>query len=169
MVISVKKHWNYWSTTACAVRAPAWRQLRRKLANRRTIGYPVVMKVISPDALHKSEAGGVLIGIASAAEVLRGFDLIGDNLKNGTGTMPAGMGYGYRCHGRDGHDFFIGGLRDPAFGPVVVFGLGGIHVEIFRDVQRVLCPVIGGRNPHETATITCMEQSLPVLGEGIGH
>ncbi len=104
-----------------------------------TIGYPVVMKVISPEALHKSEAGGVLTGIASAAEVHHGFARIGDNLKN--------YRHNARWHGvriaamaGDGHDFFIGGLRDRAFGPVVVFGLGGIHIEIFRDVQRVLCP-----------------------------
>jgi acetate---CoA ligase (ADP-forming) len=104
-----------------------------------SIGYPVVMKVVSPDALHKSEAGGVLAGIGSESEVLRGFDLIHDNLKR--------YRRGARLHGvrisamaADGHDLFIGGLRDPAFGPVVFFGLGGIHVEVFRDVERVLCP-----------------------------
>lgn len=104
-----------------------------------TIGYPVVMKVISPDALHKSEAGGVLTGIASEAEVRHGFARIGDNLKNYRHDARW-QGVRIAAMAADGHDFFIGGLRDPAFGPVVVFGLGGIHVEIFHDVQRVLCP-----------------------------
>ncbi|MBM9538070.1 acetate--CoA ligase family protein [Desulfobulbus alkaliphilus] len=103
------------------------------------IGYPVVMKVVSPDALHKSEAGGVLTGIASEAEVHRAFARIGDNLRQFRNDARF-HGVRIAAMATDGHDFFIGGLRDPAFGPVLFFGLGGIHVEIFQDVQRVLCP-----------------------------
>lgn len=104
-----------------------------------SIGYPVVMKVVSPDALHKSEAGGVLTGIASESEVLRGFDLIRDNLKRYRRDAQL-HGVRISAMAAEGYDLFIGGLRDPAFGPVVFFGLGGIHIEIFRDVERVLCP-----------------------------
>lgn len=103
------------------------------------IGYPVVMKVVSPDAVHKTEAGGVLIGIKSSDEARKGFETIKNNLeayKNGAkldGVRITEMA-------SSGHDMFIGGINDPSFGPVVFFGYGGIYVEVFKDVKNVLCP-----------------------------
>lgn len=103
------------------------------------IGYPVVLKVVSPDAIHKTEAGGVLTGINSGEEATRGFTLIQDNLNR---YHPGARMDGVRvtAMAADGYDMFIGGLQDPAFGPVVIFGSGGIYVEVFQDVGRVLCP-----------------------------
>ena len=103
------------------------------------IGYPVVLKVISADAIHKTEAGGVLTGINSQAEAVRGFALIKDNLER---YQPDARLEGVRVSAMatDGYDLFIGGLQDPSFGPVVFFGYGGIYVEVFEDVERVLCP-----------------------------
>ncbi len=104
-----------------------------------TLGFPVVLKVISPDAVHKTEADGVLTGIGSRQEAEDGFARIRENLeryrKGATleGVRVAAMA-------ADGCDLFIGGLQDPAFGPVIFFGYGGIYVEIFKDVERVLCP-----------------------------
>ena len=103
------------------------------------MGYPVVMKIVSPDAIHKSEAGGVLTGIHSADGVHSAFETIRENL------------YRYKADARfqgirvvrqagEGYDMFIGGQLDPSFGPVVVFGYGGIYVEVFRDTASVLCP-----------------------------
>jgi acetyltransferase len=103
------------------------------------IGFPVVLKVISPQAIHKTEVGGVLIGLHSAEEVKRGFAQIRENLAR---HRPAAELTGVRIMAMapDGHDLFIGGLQDPSFGPVVLFGCGGIWVELFQDVERVLCP-----------------------------
>ncbi len=114
------------------------------LAN--SLGYPVVLKVVSPDALHKSDAGGVLIGIEDDQSVRSGFDRIQANLRayksdarfDGVRiSKMAGAGY----------DMFIGGKQDPSFGPVVFFGYGGIYVEIFKDVKMLLCPA--GRDEIE--------------------
>lgn len=103
------------------------------------IGFPVVLKVVSPDAVHKTEAGGVLIGIGSRKEAVQGFARIRDNLER---YRPGARLAGVRVTAMapDGQDLFIGGLQDPAFGPVVFFGSGGVQVEVFQDVERVLCP-----------------------------
>jgi acetyltransferase len=104
-----------------------------------TLGYPLVMKVISPQALHKTEAGGVITGIRSRAEAEGAYAQIAANLAR---YRHDAVFHGVRvCAMADhGHDLFIGGLQDPAFGPVVFFGYGGIHVEVFRDIERALCP-----------------------------
>jgi acetyltransferase len=103
------------------------------------IGYPVVMKVISPDALHKSEAGGVVIGIQGKQEAEDAFHLIQRNLFK---YKPDAIFNGVRvmAMAEDGHDMFIGGKIDESFGPVVYFGYGGIYIEVFKDIQNVLCP-----------------------------
>jgi acetate---CoA ligase (ADP-forming) len=98
-----------------------------------------VLKIVSPDAIHKTEVGGVLTGIGSQQEVINGYALIRDNLER---YQPgAGMtGIRVAAMAPEGYDMFIGGLQDPSFGPVVFFGFGGIYVEVFKDVERVLCP-----------------------------
>lgn len=103
------------------------------------IGLPVVLKVVSPEAVHKTEAGGVLIGINSPAETSAGFDRIRANLER---YHPGARFDGVRVTAMagPGHDLFIGGLQDPAFGPVALFGYGGILVEVVQDVERVLAP-----------------------------
>jgi acetyltransferase len=105
-------------------------------------GYPVVMKVVSPDALHKADAGGVVVGVNDEDGVRRSFASIRENLdryKKGArfeGVLIQRMA-------DDGYDMFIGGKFDESFGPVVVFGLGGIYVEAFKDVMTCLCPADG--------------------------
>ncbi|MFZ7113216.1 MAG: acetate--CoA ligase family protein [Desulfatiglandales bacterium] len=102
-------------------------------------GYPVVMKVVSPDALHKTEAGGVVVGVGSDDEVRRGFSLIRENLeKYKKGARFEGIRIQEMAD--EGCDMFIGGKCDKSFGPVVVFGFGGIYVEVFRDIRTALCP-----------------------------
>jgi acetyltransferase len=106
------------------------------------MGYPVVMKVVSPDALHKTDAGGVVVGVNDEDGVRRSFAHIRENLdryKKGArfeGVLIQKMA-------DDGYDMFIGGKFDESFGPVVVFGLGGIYVEAFKDVMTCLCPADG--------------------------
>jgi acyl-CoA synthetase (NDP forming) len=103
------------------------------------IGFPVVLKVVSPDALHKSEAGGVIIGLTDEGAVKEGFDRIRENLRayrdkaSFEGVRVAKME-------GEGYDMFIGGRQDLSFGAVVFFGLGGVYVEVFRDLKILLCP-----------------------------
>ena len=103
------------------------------------IGYPVVLKIVSPDALHKSEAGGVITGIADNASLKDGFNRI---LKNLRAYKNDARFDGVRIMkmAEEGYDMFIGGTLDSSFGPVVFFGYGGIYIEIFKDVKMLLCP-----------------------------
>jgi acetate---CoA ligase (ADP-forming) len=107
------------------------------------IGYPVAMKVMSPDALHKTDAGGVILGVSGEAEVRKCFARIRESLEaHRRGARFEGIRIQKMAD--DGHDMFIGGKFDESFGPVVVFGFGGIYVEVFRDVQNCMCPVDAG-------------------------
>jgi acetyltransferase len=113
----------------------------------RSLGYPVALKVASPDALHKSDAGGVLLGLDNDHAVTAGFATIEKNLRAyNSGARFDGVRVA-RMAG-EGHDMFIGGRQDPSFGPVVFFGYGGIYIEVFRDVRLLLCPA-GSREVAE--------------------
>jgi len=125
-----------------------------------TIGYPVVMKVISPDAVHKSEAGGVLVGVNDAEAVRKGFATVQANL-NDYKKGARFDGVRIMSMAGEGHDMFVGGSVDNAFGPVALFGYGGIYIEVFRDTQTVLCP----SNPREiTIKISRLKSSKILEG-----
>ena len=103
------------------------------------IGYPVVLKLVSPDTLHKTEAGGVIVNVTDSKAVAEGFETIRGNLARfNPGARFAGIRV-MKMAG-EGIDMFIGGRMDASFGPVVYFGFGGIYVEVFKDVSIVLCP-----------------------------
>lgn len=104
-----------------------------------TLGFPVVLKVVSPDAVHKSEAGGVIVGLRDAGEVRAAFTTIRENLCAYKKDADF-QGVRVMKMASEGYDMFIGGNHDESFGPVVFFGLGGIYIEVFRDVKNVLCP-----------------------------
>jgi acetyltransferase len=103
------------------------------------IGYPVVMKIASPDILHKTDIGGVRLNISSAVDVRDSFDLI---TFRATRYMPRAEIWGclvqQQVHG--GREVIIGMNRDPQFGPLVMFGLGGIYVEALKDVAFRIAP-----------------------------
>ena len=103
------------------------------------IGYPVVMKVVSPDAIHKSEAQGVMVDIKNSEEGKKAFLMIKKNL-SAYKTGADFQGVRVQKMASDGYDMFIGGKYDAAFGPVVYFGFGGIYVEVFKDISLALCP-----------------------------
>lgn len=109
------------------------------VAAAQTMGYPVVLKVVSPDALHKSDVGGVRVGLKSGEEVASAFTAIRESLFQ---HLPEARFEGVRVvkMAAEGHDMFVGASQDPAFGPVVFFGYGGVFVEIFKDVDNLLCP-----------------------------
>ncbi len=102
-------------------------------------GFPVVMKVVSPDAIHKSDMGGVILGIKGPQQVRQAFLKIRKNLHSYK-KKARFEGIRISAMARDGSDMFIGAKHDPSFGPVVFFGMGGVFIELFRDVMSVLCP-----------------------------
>ena len=102
-------------------------------------GFPVVMKVLSADIVHKSEIGGVLLGVASEAAVRAGFALLLDRARAAApGARVEGVLVAKQLSG--GVECLMGIQRDPVFGAVAVFGLGGIFVEILDDVALRRCP-----------------------------
>jgi succinyl-CoA synthetase beta subunit len=103
------------------------------------MGFPLVMKIVSKDALHKSDVGGVIVGVENKEEVQQGFRKIRSNLKQHKPDADFG-GVRLQQMAGPGHDLFIGGKKDDSFGPVVLYGLGGIFIELFKDSGNSLCP-----------------------------
>jgi len=103
------------------------------------MGFPVVLKIVSPEILHKTEAGGVLVGVKSAADVEQGFATIMANAKkyNDKATL-AGVQVQQMLQG--GQEVIIGAVTDPSFGKLVAFGLGGVLVEVLKDATFRLAP-----------------------------
>jgi acyl-CoA synthetase (NDP forming) len=103
------------------------------------LGFPCVLKIVSPDILHKTEAGGVVVGVQSADEVRRTYTAIMDNAcKYKADATLLGIQVQQMLPG--GTEVIVGALTDPAFGKVVAFGLGGTLVEVFKDVTFRLAP-----------------------------
>src|SRR5919109_90781 len=97
------------------------------------IGFPVVLKIVSPDILHKTDAGGVLVGLATADDVSSGYDTILGNARAHDADAEI-TGVQVQQMLGEGQEVLIGAVTDPSFGPVVTFGIGGILVEVMRDV-----------------------------------
>src|SRR5579863_409472 len=104
------------------------------------IGYPVVMKIVSPDILHKTEAGGVLVGLKTADQVAQGFATILNNVREHDRNARI-LGVQIQQMLLGGQEIIIGAVTDPAFGKLVAFGLGGILVEVLKDITFRLAPV----------------------------
>ena len=102
-------------------------------------GFPVVMKILSADILHKSEMGGVLLNVNSVEAVRDGYDLLIARAKRAHPTARIeGVLVAKQLHG--GVECILGIHRDPVFGPIAMFGLGGIFVEVMKDVVFRRCP-----------------------------
>jgi acyl-CoA synthetase (NDP forming) len=102
-------------------------------------GFPVVMKILSPDILHKSEIGGVLLNVGDVAAVRDGYDLLLARARRAAPTARIeGVLVAKQTQG--GVECILGIHRDPVFGPIAMFGLGGIFVEVMKDVVFRRCP-----------------------------
>ena len=103
------------------------------------LGFPVVMKIVSPDILHKTEAGGVVLNVRSAAEAERAYETI---VAGARAYKPdakvAGVEIQQMLSG--GQEVIVGATADPSFGKVVAFGLGGVLVEVLKDITFRLAP-----------------------------
>jgi len=104
------------------------------------IGYPVVLKVVSEDIIHKTEAGGLVLDLENREELIDAYQAIYSNCKSKyPDAHIRGISVAEMLHG--GEEVIVGGTNDPSFGPVVMFGLGGVYVEVLKDVVFRVAPV----------------------------
>jgi len=104
------------------------------------IGYPVVMKIMSPDIVHKSDAGGVKVNLKNEAAVREAFRTIMTNAKAYNASAHI-HGVAVQEMAPWGTEVIVGAVNDPTFGPTVMFGMGGIFVEVLKDVTFRVAPV----------------------------
>jgi acetyl-CoA synthetase (ADP-forming) len=104
------------------------------------IGFPVVLKVVSKDILHKSEVGGVMVNLKSSDEVGKAFEQIMKNVKK---HKPKAKIEGMLISKmvEEGKQVIVGGIKDPQFGHVIMFGAGGIYTELAKDKSLRIVPI----------------------------
>jgi len=121
-------------------------------------GYPVVLKVVSPDVTHKSDVGGVRLGLDSPEAVTAAFAEIVESVKK---HQPDARieGVAVQRMARPGIEVIIGMSKDPQFGPVLMFGLGGILVEVLKDVAFRIVPL----EPRDARQMVREIKGFPVL------
>ena len=109
-------------------------------AQAEAISYPVALKVVSPNVAHKSDVGGVVLGLESHEEVAEGYDEI---IRSVQAAQPSAIieGVSVQEMASPGVEVIVGVTTDPQFGPVMMFGLGGIMVEVLGDVAFRLAPL----------------------------
>ena len=163
---------------------PAWKVARdatEAAACADAIGYPVVLRVLSPQVVHKSEVGGVALDLADRGALRAAFDAMAASV--GEKAPDAAVeGVLVRRMIPDGHEVIVGAKRDPVFGPTLMFGLGGIYVEVLRDVTFALAPVapvvaahmvrairaqgvLTGARGREPADLASIEECLRRVGQ----
>ncbi len=105
------------------------------------MGFPVVLKILSPQIVHKSDVGGVILNVNSEVEVREAFELL---IQRATAHSPTAQIIGVTVQPmmeKKGQEIIIGGKTDPVWGPVVLFGMGGVGVELFQDYAIGLPPL----------------------------
>jgi acetyltransferase len=148
----------------CMPRSILGRDLDEAVRAAETIGYPVVMKVVSRDIMHKSDAGGVALNLENRDEVVDAYQAI---LQSCLRYKPDASIQGVEVVEmvRPGVETIVGARQDPSFGPVAMFGLGGIYVEVMKDVSFRAAPV-GARLAREMiGSIRSYPLLLGVRGE----
>ncbi len=104
------------------------------------LGYPVVLKIVSPDVVHKSDVGGVIVDIKTAEDVRKSYNKILENVRK---HKPKAEIFGVLIQemAPSSTEVIVGAIKDPQFGPALMFGLGGIFVEVLKDVTFRIAPV----------------------------
>jgi acetate---CoA ligase (ADP-forming) len=133
-----------------------------QLANK--VGYPVVMKIVSPEILHKSDAGGVKVNIKDDASAREAYKTI---LKNAKAYRADARIHGIAVQEMApwGTEVILGSVNDPTFGPTIMFGLGGIFVEVLKDVTFRVTPVSADQAAHMLGEI----RGAPILAGARGE
>jgi acetyl coenzyme A synthetase (ADP forming)-like protein len=104
------------------------------------LGFPVVLKIVSDDILHKTEAGGVIVGLDNPIDVRRAFEELVKNAK-GYKKNASIQGVQVQQMLRGGQEVMVGAVTDPTFGKMIAFGLGGVLVEVMKDITFRMTPV----------------------------
>jgi len=104
------------------------------------IGYPVVLKIVSPDIIHKSDVGGVVVNLRNARDVRKAYKQISKNVRKHKAKAKI-VGMLVQEMAPESTEVIVGATKDPQFGPTLMFGLGGVFVEILKDVTFRIAPV----------------------------
>ncbi len=122
------------------VEAKLARSKKEAISISKEMGFPVVLKINSPDVVHKSDSGGVKLGLANATQVGKAYNEIISSIKQ---VYPEAQiqGVSVQPMASPGVEVIVGISKDPQFGPVIMFGLGGILVEVLKDVSFRIVPV----------------------------
>jgi acetyl-CoA synthetase (ADP-forming) len=104
------------------------------------IGYPIVLKIVSPDIIHKSDVGGVVVGLKTARGVRNAYKQILGNVKRHKADARI-VGVLVQEMAPSSTEVIVGAIKDPQFGPAIMFGLGGIFVEVLKDVTFRIAPI----------------------------
>lgn len=116
------------------------RSKKEAISVSKEMGFPVVLKIISPDVVHKSDSGGVKLGLANGAQVGRAYSEIMSSVRQ-KHPQAAVQGVSVQPMASAGMEVIVGMSKDPQFGPVLMFGLGGVLVEVLKDVSFRIVPV----------------------------
>lgn len=106
----------------------------------RRLGFPIALKIVSPEVVHKSDSGGVKLNLGSASQVGKAYSEIMAAVKQKQPNAKI-LGVAVQKMARPGVEVIIGMSKDPQFGPVIMFGLGGIFVEVLKDVSFRIVPL----------------------------
>ncbi|MFW9780122.1 MAG: acetate--CoA ligase family protein [Candidatus Heimdallarchaeota archaeon] len=131
--------------------------LEEILTEAKRIGFPLVLKVSSPDIVHKSDVGGVITGIMDVLDLQEKFEGLEETLRQ---KAPSAHIEGYVLEKMEtGIELLVGSAQDPMFGSILSFGLGGIFVEVFKDVVFRLIPI----TPEDAVEMLSEIKAAPLL------
>jgi len=122
------------------VEAKLARSKKEAISISKEMGFPVVLKINSPDVVHKSDSGGVKLGLANATQVGKAYSEIISSIKQAYPEAQI-QGVSVQPMASPGVEVIVGISKDPQFGPVIMFGLGGILVEVLKDISFRIVPV----------------------------
>lgn len=141
-----------------AIRALAAGSRVEAVALARQLGLPVALKVLSPDISHKGDVGGVRLGLSTLGQVRLAYDqIMGAVRQRAPGAQVWGVSV--QSMARPGVEVIIGMSRDPQFGPVLMFGLGGVLVEVLQDVAHRIAPI----TPYDAREMVREIKGYPLL------
>jgi succinyl-CoA synthetase beta subunit len=137
------------------VRSKIVHEAHQAISSAAEMGFPVAMKIISPDALHKSDRGGVMLDIRSSSEAEKAYGLLMDRFRGSEidGVLVQKMA------GKGAVELIIGGKKDQQFGQLIMLGMGGIFVEVYKDVTFRVCPI----NKEDALQMVSELRSYPIL------
>jgi acyl-CoA synthetase (NDP forming) len=166
------------------IEAKLARSKKEAVSISKEVGFPVVLKISSPDVIHKSDSGGVKLGLANATQVGKAYSEIVLAIEK---AFPKAVieGVSVQEMAPPGVEVIVGMSKDPQFGPVLMFGLGGIFVEVLKDVSfRIVpvserdagemireikgYPVLEGYRGQEPASIPALEMLIVKVSQFVG-